>query len=94
MELKLSIMTTFVLIILLATPLFSRGKELYATKSSDVYDIDYRGAETHTYLPPERFGRWPHKNGKNLDEDRRYSSIQASESRVMQGNINQQRHGK
>ncbi|KAL9258906.1 hypothetical protein AKJ16_DCAP00690 [Drosera capensis] len=92
MELKRSITTTFLLIILLATSSFSR--ELYVTKSSEVYDIDYRGPETHTYLPPERFGRWPHKESKNLDEDRRYNSIQASESRVMQGNIKEQRHGK
>ncbi|KAI7998816.1 hypothetical protein LOK49_LG10G01788 [Camellia lanceoleosa] len=44
MELKTIITTIFLLFLFMATPIFS--------KDSGIYDIDYRGPETHSYIPP------------------------------------------
>ncbi|PSS23721.1 Topoisomerase 1-associated factor like [Actinidia chinensis var. chinensis] len=51
MELKINFATIFILIsLLIATPCLSTG----------IYDIDYRGPETHSYLPP------PNRSGGKL----------------------------
>ncbi|GAB2272374.1 hypothetical protein Dimus_007199 [Dionaea muscipula] len=82
MELKPSITTPFLILlfIFLATPSFSKGRTLSESgvdiMSPDpiVYEIDYRGPETHTYLPPpNKDGRiWHHKTtaGQSVNEHR------------------------
>ncbi|KAJ6864904.1 hypothetical protein NC651_035463 [Populus alba x Populus x berolinensis] len=64
MELKSSITTVFLLFLLLVTPHISRGGSEVA--DSEVYDIDYRGPETHSSVmpPPGHFhGRpWIHQD--------------------------------
>ncbi|EYU38522.1 hypothetical protein MIMGU_mgv1a017200mg [Erythranthe guttata] len=52
---KASVIATLLVLLLLPGPGFSRGRSLHVKKmgSSDIiYEIDYRGPETHTYLPP------------------------------------------
>ncbi|XP_041023062.1 uncharacterized protein LOC121264083 [Juglans microcarpa x Juglans regia] len=50
MELKPSITTFLLLFLLITVPYFSRGscREL----DTEVYEIDYRGPETHSSIPP------------------------------------------
>ncbi|KAJ8899660.1 hypothetical protein K2173_019356 [Erythroxylum novogranatense] len=60
MELKSSVATVFLLFLVLSSPCVSRG----GTKVVDdpeVYEIDYRGPETHSSLlpPPVHSHRWP-----------------------------------
>ncbi|CAK7342980.1 unnamed protein product [Dovyalis caffra] len=50
MELKSSITTAFLLFLLLVTPYISRGGSDVA--DSEVYEIDYRGPETHSSVTP------------------------------------------
>ncbi|XP_073280156.1 uncharacterized protein [Primulina huaijiensis] len=52
MEFKAILIGTLLLFIIVVAPSFSAGKLQVKSKESDVYDIDYRGPETHTYLPP------------------------------------------
>ncbi|KAJ0958431.1 hypothetical protein HanPSC8_Chr01g0038911 [Helianthus annuus] len=56
MDLKNCMTTVFILFLLLAVPVFSK----------EVYDIDYRGPETHSHRPPpNRAGNGvPHSNIK------------------------------
>ncbi|CAA0829751.1 Unknown protein [Striga hermonthica] len=47
-------------LIILIGPGFSSGTLHVKNMGSEVYDIDYRGPETHTYLPPpDRTGQRP-----------------------------------
>ncbi|KAF8397651.1 hypothetical protein HHK36_016571 [Tetracentron sinense] len=62
MELRSSITAGFVLflLLLLAWPNISLGGPDAADLNSDIYEIDYRGPETHSYVPPpNRSGRKP-----------------------------------
>ncbi|KAH0995709.1 hypothetical protein GBA52_019573 [Prunus armeniaca] len=59
MELKNSTILTFLLLFLLATPCFSRGGS--DVVGTEVYEIDYRGPETHSSIPPP-----DHSHGKPL----------------------------
>ncbi|KAM7526235.1 hypothetical protein LguiA_016137 [Lonicera macranthoides] len=52
MDLKPTTIITPFLLLLLAVPCFSRGGMYVQTVDSGIYDIDYRGPETHSYLPP------------------------------------------
>uniref|UniRef100_M0ZNC4 Transmembrane protein n=1 Tax=Solanum tuberosum TaxID=4113 RepID=M0ZNC4_SOLTU len=59
MELKFSFIVIF-LLLLLVSPSFSSssGKmDLSKVDTSEIYEIDYRGPETHTNIPPPRGGR-------------------------------------
>ncbi|XP_057512336.1 uncharacterized protein LOC130794438 [Actinidia eriantha] len=57
MELKTNFAVIFILIsLLIATPCFSAVSDIDA----GIYDIDYRGPETHSYLPP------PNRSGGKL----------------------------
>ncbi|KAL4563618.1 hypothetical protein LXL04_027663 [Taraxacum kok-saghyz] len=51
MDLKSCKTTVFILFLLLAVPAFSKEK-----LGSEVYDIDYRGPETHSHRPPPNRG--------------------------------------
>ncbi|KAJ8542195.1 hypothetical protein K7X08_017061 [Anisodus acutangulus] len=59
MELKCSFIVIFFLLLLLIVPSFSSssGKKGLSNVDSGIYDIDYRGPETHTSIPPPRGGR-------------------------------------
>ncbi|KAJ6425486.1 hypothetical protein OIU84_026126 [Salix udensis] len=65
MEFKSTITAVFLLFLLLATPHVSRGGSGVAD-SEEVYEIDYRGPETHSSVkpPPGHFhGRpWIHQD--------------------------------
>ncbi|GAB2300570.1 hypothetical protein Dimus_034609 [Dionaea muscipula] len=57
----------FLLVFLLVSPSFCQGRKLprrttLGKSMKLVYEIDYRGPETHTFLPPpDWYGRsWPH----------------------------------
>ncbi|CAA3004094.1 Hypothetical predicted protein [Olea europaea subsp. europaea] len=54
MELKPSFVATLLvfLLILDVTPCFSRGKLNLKAVDPEIYEIDYRGPETHTHVPP------------------------------------------
>nr|XP_010326007.1 uncharacterized protein LOC101252623 [Solanum lycopersicum] len=55
MKLKCNFIVIFFLL-LLASP--SSGKmDLSKVNASEIYEIDYRGPETHTKMPPQRVGR-------------------------------------
>ncbi|KAK6942839.1 hypothetical protein RJ641_028216, partial [Dillenia turbinata] len=56
MELKSSLIAILVLI-LLALPCISRGEKVPSNLGSEIYEIDYRGPETHSYIPPPYRGR-------------------------------------
>ncbi|KAL7248164.1 hypothetical protein ACSBR2_002972 [Camellia fascicularis] len=60
MEIKPSIITIS-LIFLITTPCFSKGELDVSKMDSGVYDIDYRGPETHSYIPPPNRSRHNHK---------------------------------
>ncbi|CAK9164805.1 unnamed protein product [Ilex paraguariensis] len=61
MELK-SCVTTFFLIFLLALPCLSRGRLDVPNMDSGIYDIDYRGPETHSFIPPPYESGGQHNN--------------------------------
>ncbi|XAR50996.1 hypothetical protein NMG60_11005487 [Bertholletia excelsa] len=52
MELKASFTIIFTLFLLLASSCLSEGELDVANMDSEIYDIDYRGPETHSHLPP------------------------------------------
>ncbi|KAL2514390.1 uncharacterized protein Fot_28361 [Forsythia ovata] len=54
MELKARFIVTLLIFLLLlnVSPCFSRGKLNLKALDSEIYEIDYRGPETHTYIPP------------------------------------------
>ncbi|KAG5584411.1 hypothetical protein H5410_044845 [Solanum commersonii] len=59
MKLKCSFIVIFFLL-LLVSPSYSSssGKmDLSKVDTSEIYEIDYRGPETHTNIPPPRGGR-------------------------------------
>ncbi|XP_057428151.1 uncharacterized protein LOC130721376 [Lotus japonicus] len=56
MELRSTFTTCFFLFLILALPHFLRG-ESEALLHSEIYEIDYRGPETHSSVPP------PHHSG-------------------------------
>ncbi|XP_024028754.1 uncharacterized protein LOC21407167 [Morus notabilis] len=63
MELK-SCFTTIFFLFLFAAPYFSRGEYSDALDSNEVYEIDYRGPETHSSIPPPDHSHgkpWIHK---------------------------------
>ncbi|CAH1441972.1 unnamed protein product [Lactuca virosa] len=54
MDLKSCMTTVFIIFLLLAVPGFSKDKH---GLGSEVYDIDYRGPETHSHRPPPNRNR-------------------------------------
>ncbi|XP_050228902.1 uncharacterized protein LOC126678075 [Mercurialis annua] len=76
MELKF----LFLLFLLLALPYISRGTNDEVV-DSDIYDIDYRGPETHSSAmpPPHRHGR-PFVNQQNVVSSQRSSSTRYGEN--------------
>ncbi|KAL5711378.1 hypothetical protein ACHQM5_021842 [Ranunculus cassubicifolius] len=53
MELKLSFFVLVAFLVLcLARPTLSRGLHHKEESDNDVYEIDYRGPETHSFVPP------------------------------------------
>ncbi|XP_042504736.1 uncharacterized protein LOC122081617 isoform X2 [Macadamia integrifolia] len=55
MELKPSIITLLFLFFILSLPNSSQGAGAGANSAileSEIYEIDYRGPETHSYVPP------------------------------------------
>ncbi|KAK9193043.1 hypothetical protein WN944_003739 [Citrus x changshan-huyou] len=75
MELKSSITTFFLLFLLFATPFCSLGglPEL----DSEVYEIDYRGPETHSSIPPP-----DHSHGRGKPVIRHESAVVPPESKA------------
>ncbi|RVW39827.1 hypothetical protein CK203_074605 [Vitis vinifera] len=52
--------------LLLSAPYFSRGELDMSDKNPEIYEIDYRGPETHSYIPPpNRSGGLPFIHGEN-----------------------------
>lgn len=78
MEFKARLLGTTLLIFLILAPSFSAGKLQVDSMESDVYYIDYRGPETHTYLPP------PNRAGDQPSVDRKVS-LARHRSRVQRG---------
>ncbi|KAF8403049.1 hypothetical protein HHK36_011143 [Tetracentron sinense] len=56
MELKFSVAAVFLLFLVLARPDFSQGRAM-VDLDSEIYEIDYRGPETHSYNPPPNRSR-------------------------------------
>ncbi|KAA8518781.1 hypothetical protein F0562_016445 [Nyssa sinensis] len=86
MELKPSITAIFLLFLLFAAPCFSRG--LYpwrlevAKKDSGIYDIDYRGPETHSYKPPPNLsGAKPSAHGERVMAPHKSKGLRAANAR-------------
>ncbi|XP_015055131.1 uncharacterized protein LOC107001687 [Solanum pennellii] len=48
------------LIFLLIDPCSSSGKMDLFKMDSEIYEIDYRGPETHTYIPPPKGSKGKH----------------------------------
>ncbi|KAJ1387686.1 hypothetical protein SESBI_39753 [Sesbania bispinosa] len=57
MELRSTFTTSIFLVLILALPFFSRAAGESEALNSEVYEIDYRGPETHSSVPP------PHHSG-------------------------------
>ncbi|KAL5740744.1 hypothetical protein ACOSQ2_029924 [Xanthoceras sorbifolium] len=58
MELKSTVASLFLLfLLLLSTPFSSKGGSVVAAVDSEVYEIDYRGPETHSSIPPPDHSR-------------------------------------
>ncbi|KAI3826200.1 hypothetical protein L1987_00245 [Smallanthus sonchifolius] len=74
MDLKNCMITVFILFLLLAVPVFSKEG-----LNSEVYDIDYRGPETHSHRPPpNRTGSGvPHSNIKKHPRFKRQTTRNA-----------------
>ncbi|KAL4591978.1 hypothetical protein LXL04_004955 [Taraxacum kok-saghyz] len=68
MDLKNRLTTFFVLSLLFAMPAFSRGRSKLPTRklNTEVYEIDYRGPETHSYMPPPDRSGGVNSNGGPL----------------------------
>ncbi|XP_021847389.1 uncharacterized protein [Spinacia oleracea] len=66
MELKYSMIFSILIFHLLLSPYtLSGGKEISKLNDEDVYEIDYRGPETHSHLPPpKRLKRNPYIHHK------------------------------
>ncbi|XP_062168270.1 uncharacterized protein LOC133874383 [Alnus glutinosa] len=78
MELKSTITTIFFLFLLLSLPYFSTGG---SEVDLEVYQIDYRGPETHSSTPPP-----DHSHGKPLIH--RKSSLAPRKSKGSRGTGN------
>lgn len=74
MELNFSFICTLLLLLLLFRPGFSTGRMHGKNMGSEVYEIDYRGPETHTYIPPpNRAGpRVPHQTATARRKSKRH----------------------
>ncbi|XP_015086661.1 uncharacterized protein LOC107029730 [Solanum pennellii] len=59
MKLKCSFIVIFFLLLLASPSLSSSSGKMDLSKvnASEIYEIDYRGPETHTKIPPPRGGR-------------------------------------
>ncbi|CAN4121578.1 unnamed protein product [Withania somnifera] len=57
MELKCSFIVIFLLLVAPSFPSSSGKMDLSNVDMSGIYEIDYRGPETHTNIPPPRGGR-------------------------------------
>ncbi|CAN4118924.1 unnamed protein product [Withania somnifera] len=79
MEMKASFMCIF-LIFLLIAPCSSSGKIDLLKMDSEIYEIDYRGPETHTYIPPPKGSRGKHNfhHQSMLKHDRKFKGMKAS----------------
>ncbi|OIW11203.1 hypothetical protein TanjilG_28294 [Lupinus angustifolius] len=52
MERRSTFITSFFLILILTLPYFSIGGTRSEAMDSEIYEIDYRGPETHSSVPP------------------------------------------
>ncbi|KAK7245155.1 hypothetical protein RIF29_39990 [Crotalaria pallida] len=59
MEQRSTFTTYFFLFLILTLPYFSRGGSRSEVLDSEMYEIDYRGPETHSSVPPP-----DHSHGK------------------------------
>ncbi|KAI3523000.1 hypothetical protein L2E82_05599 [Cichorium intybus] len=68
MDLNNRFTTAFLLFLLFAMPAFSRGRLKLPTAklNSEIYEIDYRGPETHSYKPPPNRSGGVNTNGGPL----------------------------
>ncbi|KAM3205306.1 hypothetical protein P3L10_028716 [Capsicum annuum] len=79
MEMKTSFICIF-LIVLLIAPFSSSGKMDLSKMDSEIYEIDYRGPETHTYIPPPKGSRGRHNfhHQSMLKHHRKFKGLKAS----------------
>ncbi|KAI7753824.1 hypothetical protein M8C21_031978 [Ambrosia artemisiifolia] len=75
MDLKNCLTTVCILFLLLAVPCFSKERP-----NSEVYDIDYRGPETHSHRPPpnKTGSGFPHSNLKKHPRFKRQATRNAT----------------
>ncbi|XP_055808308.1 uncharacterized protein LOC129876852 [Solanum dulcamara] len=57
---KASFICIFLIFLLIAPCSSSSGKMDLLKMDSQIYEIDYRGPETHTYIPPPKGSRGKH----------------------------------
>ncbi|XP_061350558.1 uncharacterized protein LOC133295718 [Gastrolobium bilobum] len=69
MELRSTFTASFFLFLILAFPFYSRGES--EALHSEIYEIDYRGPETHSAVPP------PHHSRGKLHSTPQKSSVTA-----------------
>ncbi|KAL8204903.1 hypothetical protein R6Q57_010526 [Mikania cordata] len=74
MDLKKCMVTLYIIFLSLVVPGFSKEKQ-----NSEIYDIDYRGPETHSHRPPpNRTGNGvPHSNLKKHPRFKRQTTRNA-----------------
>ncbi|CAA0842907.1 Unknown protein [Striga hermonthica] len=70
-----AILVSSIILFLLIGPGFSRGTLHGKNMNSEVYGIDYRGPETHTYLPP------PNRAGERPINHHRASMVRSKPKR-------------
>ncbi|XP_070021619.1 uncharacterized protein [Nicotiana sylvestris] len=83
MELKITSLTAiFFLFLLLVGPCSSSGKMDLLNMDSGIYEIDYRGPETHTYIPPPTGSRGRHNfQHQSMLQHRKFKGLRASKTR-------------
>lgn len=59
---------------------FLTGKMDLSKMDSEIYEIDYRGPETHTYIPPPKGSRGKHNfhHQSMLKHHRKFKGLKAS----------------
>ncbi|XP_059298219.1 uncharacterized protein LOC132050896 [Lycium ferocissimum] len=78
MEMKASFICIFLFFLLIA-PCSSSGKMDLLNMDSGIYEIDYRGPETHTYIPPPKGSRGKHRfHHQSMLKHRKFKGLKAS----------------
>ncbi|KAJ8570687.1 hypothetical protein K7X08_037659 [Anisodus acutangulus] len=86
MEMKASFICIFLIFLLISLCSSSARKMDLLNMDSGIYEIDYRGPETHTYIPPPKGSRGKHNfHHQSMLKHRKFKGLKASKPGEISG---------